>query len=307
MNRRLIGTYASLAVATPLAIVFGRIYVAAHGDFGRDDLPAFAFWSVVLLLPLALGFRLVAPWLAPRGPLVKTITGAVAGFLLGIAFTLALARGMGPWIGAFGLPILWFWAFAAAASSGLASLFLPNAPVERLVRTMLWRALGLALGLGLVVAAPTLDMLGSAFLWGRAQLETYFVPSGFEGPVLVIYDQASAPALPIVNGGRRLDIPASGVLVTSSSRSEGWKDPAIYLIGRDGAQTPVATDWSRSGTKEDHVRTYWLGTRIAGTVNGVPQPDMSYEAFILGPPGQDARFEARADSMLDSLWAIYAH
>lgn len=164
------------------------------------------------------------------------------------------------------------------------------------------------LGALIVVGLLPLGLLyGSVYAWGRAQAETYLVPEDFEGPVFVVFEQAEAGPLPIVDGQRIIDVPSSGIVVTSSAFAEGWKDPRVFRVMHSGARESVTTDWSRADTLATAVHTHWLPTRVGTNFNGEAPRTLSYEAFTPGRHDHESALEARADVVLDSLWAVYAH
>lgn len=74
---------------------------------------------------------------------------------------------------------------------------------------------------------------------GQKVKETFFVPGGFEGRINVIFNQPNAAAIPIENGRRIYNIPADGILVTSSKFEAGWIDQEYYYIGKDGKKTQI--------------------------------------------------------------------
>lgn len=296
----------ALIGAAPLSVLAAAAYVAAKSGFGRGDLPVFAFWSVLLVLPLLLAFQASRAALSRLSLRYRALSGFLLGAVSGVAFTVALALGMGPMIGSFSFPILYIWTGSAALScllaASLASVLLTQ-PTTKAVVT--WSTAAI-LSLGVIAALPMLLILGSMNIWGRARREVYLLPPGFEGPVFVLFDQSSGAPLPIVDGKRELRVPSSGVLLTSSPIADGWKKPEVYYVGLDGSKVAVRTDWALMDTTDGSVRTYWLPVRTGGTLNGVQQPSFRYEAFVVGQRSKDAQLEDRADSVLDSLWHLYA-
>lgn len=293
-------------LSAPLAVLLATAYVARNDGFGSGDIEGFAFWSVLLTLPLVALFRSVSRSIATSNASVRILVGAAVGVDGALLFTIALALGMGPMIGAFSFPILSIWTIASVIPCALAALLVtPDSATPSLRHALRW--VGVALGgLVLVGLLPLGLVYGSMYVWGRAQPETYLVPEGFEGPVFIIFDQAGADPLPIVDGRRIIEVPRSGVVITSSPEAEGWKNPEVFRVTNAGSREPVTTDWSRSDTLAVAVHTHWLPTRMGASVNGTAPRSLSYEAFILGRHDREAGLEARADVILDSLWALYA-
>jgi hypothetical protein len=293
-------------LSAPLAVLLAIAYVARNDGFGSGDIEGFAFWSALLTLLLLALFRSVSRSIATSNAGVRTLVGAAVGVDGALLFTSALALGMGSMIGAFSFPILAIWTIAAAIPCALAGwLLAPGSATPSFHHALTW--VGAALG-GLVVVGllPLGLVYGSMYVWGRAQPETYLVPEGFQGPVFIIFDQAGAAPLPMVDGRRVIEVPQSGVVVTSSAIAEGWKNPEVFRVLNTGIREPVATDWSGADTLAAAVHTHWLPTRMGASVNGAAPRSLSYEAFTLGRHDREAGLEARADVVLDSLWALYA-
>jgi hypothetical protein len=294
-------------LSAPLAVLLATAYVARNEGFGRGDIEGFAFWSVLLTLPLLALFRSVSRSIAESRAGERLLIGAAVGFDGALLFTIALALGMGPMIGAFSFPILAIWTIAAVIPCALAaSLLTPDATAPSLRHALTWVATALG---GLVVTGllPLGLVYGSMYVWDRAQPETYLVPEGFEGPVFIVFDQSGADPLTIAGGRRIIEVPRSGIVVTSSPEAEGWKNPEVFRVTNAGKREPVATDWSGSDTVAAAVHTHWLPTRVGASADGAAPRSLSYEAFTLGRHDREAALEARADVVLDSLWALYAH
>lgn len=293
-------------LSAPLAVLLATAYVARNDGFGRGDIAGFAFWSGLLTISLLALFRSVSRSLASSNAGVRSLVGAAVGIDGAMLFTLALALGMGPIIGAFSFPILAIWTVAAAISCAVAALLLaPGSAAPTLRHALTWVGAALV-GLAAVGLLPLGLLYGSVYVWGRAHAETYLVPEGFEGPVFVVFDQADADPLPIVDGRRIIEVPSSGVVVTSSPIAAGWKNPQVFQVTNAGVREPAATDWSRMDTLAAAVHTHWLPTRMAASIDGLAPRSLSYEAFTLGRHDREAGLEARADVVLDSLWTIYA-
>ena len=97
------------AATTISALLAGLVAVALQRGFGSSDLSALAFWSA----PLALGTASIAAligtaiarWSLALRYLISLALGSVSGFL----WTLVVATLLGPWFGAFSVPVLACW------------------------------------------------------------------------------------------------------------------------------------------------------------------------------------------------------
>lgn len=91
------------------ALAAATSYVAAHQGFGRGDLPALAFWSVPLMLGLALLLPRLARRFSTAGAAVTSLVMIAAGIFAGLLWSIAAALILGPWIAAFSFPLLFVW------------------------------------------------------------------------------------------------------------------------------------------------------------------------------------------------------
>lgn len=106
------GTAAFLGVAALAALVL----FAARRWFGIGDWRAIAFWSLVIAVPMTPSAWCLARCLrnADRG--WRWVGIVVAGTLAGYAATAGVAWILGPWFGAFSIPVLYCWVAGAIAA-----------------------------------------------------------------------------------------------------------------------------------------------------------------------------------------------
>lgn len=73
----------------------------------------------------------------------------------------------------------------------------------------------------------------------RAEPETFLVPDGFTGHILIVQGRAEgAPA--VVEDGRRVYmIPADGVLITQATENTGTVDERFFYLRPDGTRREV--------------------------------------------------------------------
>lgn len=297
------GSILAAATGGLLAWVGAALIVRTNDGFGAGDLAGFAVWCGVFALVLATLAATVLPQLARGSRFRRLLVGAATGAGAGALFTLALAFGMGPWILAFSFPVAWLWTGAGALGLALANLAAPIATEPIRLRRVLVVAGLLLLA---VVVLPALIGLGNMYLWGRATSERYILSTGYRGAVFVIYQQPGSPPLPREGRARLLEIPSSGVLLTSEPLTEGWKDPEVFMLDSMGARQPVQRDWAHRDTTWGVVHAHWLSTRMPATLNGELQPSMRYEALVIGSHPDDSILVHRSDAQLDTLWQRYA-
>jgi hypothetical protein len=70
--------------------------------------------------------------------------------------------------------------------------------------------------------------------------DKYIFAEGFTGGAVVIYNVASAPALPVVDGMIVVEFPADGVLETSSAMEDGWAKDQYFR--HQGAQLKALSE-----------------------------------------------------------------
>jgi hypothetical protein len=128
-----------------------------------------------------------------------------------------------------------------------------------------------------IAAAMLLIVLGAViFVWLQLiEPETYLIPKGYRGPLIVIYNQ-DGKSIPLTNGfdkglytkalgspiqyenGRRLyQMPTNGVLLTQFRWQIGLIGPKslqFYYVGRDGYREKLET--YRMDSSDVHYRKY---------------------------------------------------
>ncbi len=100
---------APLAAAFITALLAALIFLATHDWFGAGDLSAFAFWSVLLLLPLHFLFRGFIKLSVRWSALAQYIVASCVGLLVGFMWTMGVAAFLGPMFFAFSFPVGFCW------------------------------------------------------------------------------------------------------------------------------------------------------------------------------------------------------
>ena len=107
----------TVLVAVALAAAF-----AYFRRGGTRELPTFFVWS--LPLGITIGLLSGRPWPRWRWPLWRALAAALAGLLVGVAWTLVGWFVVGGWMLAWDFPVLYCWALAGAAGMCLGGLTL---------------------------------------------------------------------------------------------------------------------------------------------------------------------------------------
>lgn len=289
----LIGAVASEALAF--------VRVQTNDGFGRGDLIGFLYWNLLFAI-----YLFAIAWiLRPRLTIVRrmprllswTIVGACAGFL----WTWIVAAALGPWIQTFSFPVLYIWTVAGAVF-GLIVGGRPSLGLS--VRSRPWLVLLVPpAALVTVIALNVGLLLGSRYLWGRAQPEVFTFPDQFIGQVYIVRDSVRGQTVPTEGRARKYNIPPSGIFVTSSRPVDGWLHQAFFYRQSDGSTTPINARWDATidDTPENRADTtvgvYFLhsGTRTENHCS------VEYTSFSVG-----RKADILAERGVDSLESYLA-
>ena len=300
VNMRVLRTPALVAavIASILAPIAAAVYVRAHDGFGAGDIRAFAVWSVGLGLFVAASIQLVYRRAVRLSRISRATLGAAWGAVSGILFTYTLALGMGPSIGAFSFPILYLWVAAAAVGCAIGILFVtPEQAVAQIGRRLRWTVSLSILVLAFTAAAPRGLLLGAIYIWDRAAPEIHLLPSGFTGPVVILFEQSDG-APPLMDGPARVyQIPASGVLRTQFRDNPGWSSPKYYYRDASGRRTSiVAGAPCEDSLAADPVQACLEGTLYIGNRSAPP-----YSAYVVGRRRDREEASERVDSLVRAV------
>ena len=114
----------------------------------------------------------------------------------------------------------------------------------------------------------------------------YLIPAGFTGWVTIEYGVAGAPPLPHEGAARRIDVPPSGRVQTSSAQELGVVgERTYYFVDASGARTPIDQPESRYGAAPDeayraHDHAAILANRFGSTTDASGR--RYYERFYVG-------------------------
>jgi hypothetical protein len=124
---------------------------------------------------------------------------------------------------------------------------------------------------------------------------TYVVPENFRGWVRVVHYVQGAPALAVVHGRYYVEVPASGIVVTSTGIEEGYAiDKFFARSGRAAISLPLGAEnkgtgliWANGIHTDEDIENGL--TRIEGRFFVG-----SFAEFERTPP-PEARYERRSD------------
>lgn len=292
------------------AVLFAFLYVAVNHGFGASDIRGFAFWSAPFAVLLAVVALLSRGWLqqAPR-PLCF-ILSAILGLSYGFVWTVAVALGMGPWVGAFSFPILYLWMLGGMSAMLIWAAFVGRVKSsgDHLALTCasrIRRIVLLAVGIPMGAAAAAVGLVsgatyGSAYIWGRAAPELHLIREGFEGPVLIIFNDPDGEPREYEGKSRVYEIPPSGVLRTQFPPNDGWSRPVYMYVDEQGNRTRIVTGAPCEDLSGDPVQACLMARRSGLNVNRQHiQPE--YDAYVVGRKGNRRDLYGRGDSLVSAV------
>ena len=108
----------AIAAIVPLGLATGQVVL--NRGFEAGDLVPFGIWSAPFgVIVAVLSWLLVEITLdLPQQP--RYVAGAVVGVGAGWAYTILVAVFLGLWMGAWGFPVLLYWAFGGIVALSLA-------------------------------------------------------------------------------------------------------------------------------------------------------------------------------------------
>lgn len=107
----------------------------------------------------------------------------------------------------------------------------------------------------------------TSFCCTEIEPEVHLLPQGFEGPVLIIFDQQDGSPPRYEGGVRVLKIPPDGILRTQFKNENGWYPagyPEYYYITPGGKRTKVENGNPRDSTDTTKVYVYGQSSGISG-------------------------------------------
>lgn len=308
--RYLVGAIVAGLLGATVAVLVAFLAVANNEWFGADDVRAFAFWSVPFVVLLSVVALLARGWLQRSPGPRRFVLAALLGIFSGVVWTLAVALVMGPWVGAFSFPILYLWIFGGVSSllGWTAFIGVPSpgtAPHTAAPAGGMGRAILMVLGVpaGAVAAAFGIyltTLFGDIYIWDRGEPELHLIPAGYEGPVVIIFDDPDG-APPEYEGESRLyEIPANGVLRTRFTRSDGWIRPIYMYVDQQGERTPIENEGPCDDLPGDVVQICPMPQRFDFDADG-QRVRTDYRAYIVGRRANSRELGMRGDSLVSTL------
>jgi len=181
--------------------------------FGKGDTYAFILWTVPLAVGLAVTGRTIVYLFRTSSYLLRLLFIILISGLLSFGWAYCVALVLGPWIGAFSFPILYLWIGGSILQLLFLEWRLPKQTEKSKTSKVILGLLLFPLTLIVVIISMYVFSFASSYLT-RPERETYLIPEGYKGTVLVIFNQPDGEKPEYENSRRIYRIPATGVLFT---------------------------------------------------------------------------------------------
>lgn len=225
------------------------IVLARQDWFGQGDTYAFVFWTLPLAAGLCVagdvvtGLYRTRPWWRRL-----LVTGLVAG-VVALGWTYGVALMLGPWMQTFSFPVLYLWFSGAVFQLLFLDWRLPPQAAKPAVWAVVRRVLAFPLVLVLLVVGLYAVTFAISYL-NQPEKETYLIPAGYRGNVLVIFNQPDGQK-PEYQAKRRIyRIPPTGVLFTQLKDEQGIIDQDYFYVSPSGQEQKLGVLDTRDFNEE---------------------------------------------------------
>ncbi len=218
---------ALLNLATCLVAVLVVLY--RQDWFGQGDTYALVFWTIPLAAGLGFAGQSIVHLFRQRAFWLRLLLLGLAAGLVSLGWAYCMALVLGPWIGAFSIPVLYLWIAGATIQLFFLDRRLPQPTEKRSASKVILGLLSFPLALvAVVVGLYALSFASSYFT--RPEKETYLIPEGYKGSVLVIFNQPDGEKPEYEKGRRIYRIPQTGILFTQLKDEQGLISQEYFYI-----------------------------------------------------------------------------
>ncbi len=259
--------------------------------FGKGDTYAFVFWTVPLAVGLSVTGNTIIHLFRVNSFLLRLVFIILTAFMLSLGWAYCVALALGPWIGAFSIPILYLWIGGSILQLLFLDWRLPKPTGKPKTSKVILGLLSFPLTLIVVVVGMYLFSFASSY-FTRPEKETYLIPEGYKGNVLVIFNQSDGEKPEYEDGRRIYRIPQTGVLFTQFKDEQGIINQEYYYISPNGQRRKLGVldtrDFNEEWTTEknphepprDSLAVFNPGTM--GTMGGMGGSDDNNSKVFLG-------------------------
>lgn len=217
--------------------------------FGKGDTYAFVFWTVPLAVGLSVTGKTIINLFRTSSFLLRLLFIILTAGLLSFGWAYCVALVLGPWIGAFSIPILYLWVGGSILQLLFLDWRLPKQTEKPKPAKVILGLLSFPLTLIVVVVVLYLFSFVSSYLT-RPEKETYLIPEGYKGTVLVIFNQPNGEKPEYEDGRRIYRIPQSGVLFTQLKDEQGIINQEYFYISPNGQRRKLGVLDTRDFNEE---------------------------------------------------------
>lgn len=206
--------------------------------FDKSDIYSFIFWTIPFAIGLSVTGKTIVNLFCTNAFWTRLILIIVIAGLLSFGWANCVALVLGPWIGAFSIPILYLWMCGSILQLLFLDWRLPKLTEKPKVSKVIFGLLSFPLTLVVVVVVLYLFSYTSSYLT-RPEKVTYLIPEGYTGNVLVIFNQPFGKKPEYENDRRIYRIPKTGILFTQFKDEEGLMREQYYYITVEGKRTKL--------------------------------------------------------------------
>jgi hypothetical protein len=266
----------------------------------RSDLPGFLLLTVAYSLLVIAISLLVRRSLALRGAFLKAIAALLIGATVGLVWTIGAIWLLWSYVRDIGFPIIDSW--QAGGAAGFLLMFFSMLGREDVSRGQdqpstekrgIPRLVSLSrLSAGFLFALAVLYSAGLYTYWNLlVETEIYLVPQGYEGPVLVVFEQPSGVPAEYEGRARRYTAPTNGVLLTQVSRVKHAYQAEFFYVDEGGVRTRLFyRDGCSQGQASEMVIVCPVGQQTEPPTRG----------FIIASPNQQGDYYQEFEEVLSA-------
>ncbi len=210
--------------------------------FGKGDTYALVFWTIPLAVGLSVAGKTILNLFRKRSFILRVLLIILTAGLLSFGWSYCVALVLGPWMGAFSIPILYLWIGGSVLQLLFLDWLLPKMTEKLKTAKVILGLLSFPLTVIVVVVCMYLLSFATSYLI-KPEKETYLIPNNFEGEFRVIYGEKCGMNPQYENDRRVLQIPENGLLIIQPNFQAGTIDHKYYLIDKSGNRRKIKTLW----------------------------------------------------------------
>ena len=217
--------------------------------FGKGDTYAFVFWTIPLAVGLSVVGQTIVNLFRQRHFLLRLFLIILTAGLFSFGWAYFVALILGPWIGAFSIPILYLWIVGSTLQLLFLDWRLPKQTEKPKISKIIIGLLSFPLTAIIVVIGMYIISFASSYLT-RPEKELYLIPEGYVGKVVVIFNQADGEKPEYENDRRVYRIPETGVLFTQLKDEQGIINQEYYYVSQNGQRRKLGVLDTRDFNEE---------------------------------------------------------